>query len=132
MKKLLFSGIVLIFLFTSCKKDNTIYQSYFWTSMDSSMVKMGIYIDGSYKGVIQYLPDSSGYSIDDSLLDDLTPVPLKIGEYSFQAKNQQGDIKFSATVTIKSGGSVMAIPISNCGTLDIYGDNNYLLFGISY
>jgi len=131
MKKLLFLSVITILFFASCKKDNTIYRSYFWTSMDSSTVKMDIYIDGEYKEAVQYLSETPGFnaSNNDSLLKTMTPVLLPVGTYNFEAKDTSGVIKYSSTVKIKNGGSVICKSIKG-DKMDIYGDEGYLLFGI--
>ena len=130
MKKLLFFGIILTTLFSSCKKnDETVYQSYFWTSVDTSMVKMSIYVDDNNMGQIQYLenvPDCCK----DSAFKKLTPVPLKIGVYHFVAKDQKENTRFSAKVEILKGGAVVVNHLK--GKLDIYGFDDSLAFGISY
>jgi len=50
MKYLLITGLVLMIVFSSCKKeDNTVYQTYFWTNVDTALIKMDIYINDKNK-----------------------------------------------------------------------------------
>ncbi len=129
MKYLLIPVIVLLVVFSSCKKDNTIYQTYFWTTEDTASVKMNIYINDKNSGVIHYF-STAPECCDDSIFKTLTPVPLKVGTYDFKAKDSQGNTRFSSRIEIMKGGSVMTDHKN--GQLDIYGFDDNLAFGISF
>ena len=92
---------------------------------------MDIYIDGEYKEAVQYLSATPGFNHanNDSLLKTMTPVLLPVGTYNFEVKDKSDVIKYSSTVKIQNGESVLVKNIKG-SKMDIYGDEGYLLFGI--
>lgn len=130
MKYLLIPGIILMIIFSSCKKeDNTVYQTYFWTNVDTALIKMDIYINDKNSGAVQYL-SKIPECCEDSVYKTLISVPLKVGTYDFKAKDMEENTRFSAQVEIMKGGSVSANHVY--GKLDIYGFDDNLAFGISF
>ena len=127
MKRLILLGIISTIFFYSCQKDDTIYQSYFWTPLDSSNVQLDLYIDGQFKGPVPFLTQNPDCNNDSSLIG-LTPVPLKLGTYDIQVKDEQGNTQFSARMKIKKGGAITVTEIAGELNLNMYGDYDCFYF----
>jgi len=103
MKTILNLNILIAFstlvLLTQCKKNDIIYNSYFYTTMPSSETELSLYLDKKYRGEIPYVKNKPTCDNDTSKQKALF-LNLKPGKYKLEAKNKQGDIKSSATIKV--------------------------------
>ena len=97
-----FTAIMSLLLLTQCKKDNTVFNSYFYTSMDEKDVQLSLYIDKQYKGELPYLTRKPSACDNDTLKQKALFLALQSGKYTVETKDKQGNIKSSFTLKIKS------------------------------
>ena len=98
-KSILFSSaaILTVLLFMSCGKSKTTYNAHFWTSKDTSEVRLDLFIDDEYKGKLPYLEQEPGCGSENAL-----SFTVEEGKHTIVAKNMQGAIKSSGTVRIRN------------------------------
>lgn len=129
-KSILFSSAALltVLLFMSCGKGKTIYNAHFWTSKDTSEVRLSLFIDDEYKGELPYLEQEPGCGSENTL-----SFPVEEGKHSIVAKNVQGVIKSSGTARIRNNARRTSLSSSGgMGGQDIYLNDDCLIVKIYY
>ncbi len=128
MKKLIFFALLLlawsIFTF-SCKKDDTVYNAYFYSKAELNQSKLFLYIDGNYNGELKYLVTTPTCDNDESKRDAFY-VKLPAGKYKITTKNEHGIVKNESELKFDKKS------ISGSGTLggdEVSHDGNCLVMG---
>jgi hypothetical protein len=110
----------------SCKKENTQFNSYFWTTQDTP--NLVLYVDGQQKGALPYLSTRPACNNDYSRRKALFLL-LETGEHTLTVKDQQGNTISTHTIQVKSnsvsstqttGGSIELSSRDNCLTVGIH------------
>jgi hypothetical protein len=137
MKKVsIFIAIVTtIVLLTNCKKDDTSFDSYFYTRVPDSKTQLSLFLNDKNKGSLPHLevPEMI-YPMErcnnDTIKQNGLFLTLTEGKYTVSAKDQEGNIKSSQTVKVSKGGIKVTPSIGksemaagdNCFILDLYFD----------
>lgn len=122
------TAALAVLLLTQCSKDETMYNAHFWTSNDTSQVRLSLYIDNVYKGELPYLTSAPGCSSEGPL-----SFPMESGKHDIVAKDAQGNIRSSGTVKMKR--TAQRSSMSSSGTLggqDLYSNNDCLIVKVYY
>ncbi|MBI4645123.1 MAG: hypothetical protein HY738_00665 [Bacteroidia bacterium] len=134
MKKIIttLTAVALIaLLLTHCKKYNTTFNSYFYTSKDSNEVQLSLYIDGNYKGDLPYLTNKPTCD-NDSLKQKALFLTLQSGKYKIVAKDKQDNIKSSSTLKITNNSMDGKTGNGGSGGLEATSKDNCLIVGVFY
>ena len=119
------SGFVL--LFTQCKKDDSVFDVYFWTSINNTEETLTLYIDNENKGILPFLvitPECGN----DTLLSNLIYIQLTAGTYKIKVKNENGDVIVKAKLTYKKNkqstslgiGGLSGASVGNCDVIEFF------------
>lgn len=130
MKKFTFaiSALLLIVItLTQCNKDQT-FQTYIYTSADSSETKLNLFIDDENKGAIPFLNGTPACETD-SLEYKTLYLILKSGKHSIQAKDAQGNVKSSSIIKLKKNGMSAE---SKAGGIETKMTNNCLIMRVYF
>ncbi|HET6245346.1 MAG: hypothetical protein H0V01_12520 [Bacteroidetes bacterium] len=120
--------LLSVVFFISCKKDNTNFNSYFWTSNDIEDSELTLYVNDQIKGPIPYLKDKPTCE-NDTLKAKALYLNLKAGKYKISAKDKQGNVKVSSTIKVKSNSLSSSAGI---GGTENFLSNDCLLVGVTY
>jgi hypothetical protein len=120
--------LLISFFLTQCKKDNTIYNVYFYTSKDTTEVRLSLFIDDKYKGEIPYLSQKPTYD-NDSLKHLAFSLTLSSGKYNMTAKDASGNVKSEQIVKFKNNSSSVR---GKSGGSEITGKDNCMIVGFFY
>lgn len=88
-------------LLTTCKKDNTSYDSYFYTSKDTNETRLSLFIDNSYKGDLPYLKNKPTCD-STALKGQCLYLTLTAGKHTLTAKDKQGNVKSETIFKLKT------------------------------
>lgn len=88
-------------IFSKCKKKQTTFNTYFYTSNSISETKFDLFIEDEYKGELPFLTGKPSLDAADTLKQKCLYIPLKAGKYKIIAKDKQGVIISSGTIKFK-------------------------------
>ncbi len=117
---------LISFFLTQCKKDDTVYNVYFYTSKDTTEVRLSLFIDDKYKGEIPYLSQKPTYD-NDSLKHLAFSLTLTSGKYNITAKDASGIVKSEQIVKIKNNSTSVRGKI---GGQELTGKDNCIIVGL--
>ena len=92
----------LVLLLAQCNKDK-VYNTYFYSSIDTSEVKLNLYIDDVDKGQLPY-HNSELTCASDSIEQITIFTQLECGKYKIVSKDATGNIETSSEIKLKSNG----------------------------
>jgi hypothetical protein len=127
-KAIIILNLLLIITLVSCKKDNTNFNSYFWTSNEIDENELSLFINDELKGAIPFLKDSPTCENDASKSKALN-LNLKAGEYKIAAKDKQGNVKVASTIKVTSNSLSSKAGI---GGTETSSKNECLIVGLNY
>jgi len=123
------TAILAISLFlTQCKKDDTVYNVYFYTSKDTTVVQLALYIDDKYKGIIPYISQKPTYD-NDSLKNLAFSLTLSSGKYNIKTKNAYDMVMSEQILKIKNNSTSVR---GKSGGSEITGKDNCFIVGLFY
>jgi hypothetical protein len=131
MKRNVFIIIIFVVsccLLTNCKKDNTIYNVYFYTNKDTSVVHLSLYINDNKKGEIPYLNPKPTCE-NDSLKQLSFLQVLSSDKYVMTAKDEQGNIKSEHVIKISDSSTSVK---SKTGQQETTITDNCVIIGLFY
>ncbi|MCU0359368.1 MAG: hypothetical protein MUF75_01420 [Bacteroidia bacterium] len=122
-------SMVFLAAFSGCKKDDTIFNGYFYSSQPGSEGQLWLYLDGSNKGALPFINTKQIGFTGDSIKKYALPLPIKAGKYKLEVKDQSGTIraqgKFKVTTNkVSSSGGI--------GGQEVVMENGEVRIGVSY
>ena len=119
---------LIAFFLTQCKKDDTIYNVYFYTSKYPTEVRLLLFIDDKYKGEIPYMSQKPTFD-NDSLKQCAFLLTLSSGKYNMTAKDASGNVKSEQIVKIKNNSTSVR---SKTGGQELAVKDNCVIVGLFY
>jgi len=118
--------VAIAFLFIACNNDKT-YNTYFYTSIDTSEVKLNLFIDDVDKGLLPY-HNSELTCASDSLVQKTIFTQLECGKYIIESKDASGNLQTSSDIKLKSNGlssdsnkaGIKLRPNDDCLVIEVY------------
>jgi hypothetical protein len=124
-----FSTTLLVLVFSQCKKDESIYKGYFYTSKSPSEAKLTLFFDGQNMGELPYVNKNQNGFTADSIKKYALPLAVKAGKHELQAKDPSGAIKSDGKFKVTKNKT------SSSGTVggqELVFENDELRVGISF
>jgi hypothetical protein len=123
-----FAAALTVLLFAQCSKGRTTYNGTFWTSKDTSEVRLFLFVDDEYKGEVPFLEKAPECSAENAL-----SFPVESGQHTLVARDVNGTIRSSGTVKIKSNARRSSTSVSGgSGGQDIYLNDDCLIVKLYY
>lgn len=120
--------LLILFFLTQCKKDETVYNVFFYTSKDTTEIRLSLFIDDKYKGEIPYMSQKPTFD-NDSLKQRAFSLTLASGKYNMTAKDASGNVKSEQIVKIKNNSSSVR---SKTGGQELTSKENCVIVGLFY
>ncbi len=119
--------ILCILLLTECKKNDIIYNTYFYSVNAPTDGELSLYINGQYKGALPHLSQKPTCD-NDSLKNLALFMRLESGKYKLEAIEQSGNVKSSNTIKFKKNsmsssggiGGQESTAVGDCMTVGLY------------
>ncbi len=129
--KLLLTMFTAILLLTNCKKNDSNYNAYFYTSMSSSETQLSLFIDDEYRGEIPYMIVKPNCD-NDVLKQQALFVNMKGGKHKLVAKNNLGIVMSSGMVKVSKNKLSSSSGKDGRGGQDISSEGECLIVGLYY
>jgi hypothetical protein len=124
-----FSIALLVVAFTQCKKDDTIYQGYFYTSNSPTEAQLSLYLDGTYMGALPYINRNQNSVTADSIKKYALPITVKAGKHELQAKDQNANLRSKAEFKVTKNKTSTS---GGIGGLEIVSENGELRIAVYF
>lgn len=118
----------MVFMFSECKKDETIYQAYFYTLESPDEARLFLFVDEESKGELPFIQHYAGFTAD-SIKSHALKLPLSSGKHKLEAKDQNGQVRSSGSIRVSSN------KLSSSGKVggqELIMENNELRVGLSF
>ena len=106
---------VFVLLFSQCRKDDSVFDVYFWTSINNTAESLTLYIDNENKGILPYM-DIAPKCGNDTLLADLIYIQLSAGRYKIKVKDENGVVKIEGKMTYKRNKQAVSVGTGGIGS----------------
>lgn len=119
---------LMILTFSHCKKEETVYQAYFYTLESPDEARLFLFVNGQAKGELPFIRHYAGFTADSIKLNSLK-LTLSSGKHKLEAKDQNGQIRSSGRIRLannklsSSGGA---------GGQEFIMENNEMRMGFSF
>jgi hypothetical protein len=120
--------ILMVFLFSHCRKENTVYQGYFYSLNSQDEARLNLFIDGENKGELPFIKHQAGFT-SDSIKYHALKLPFYSGKHKLEAKDQNGQIRSSGTVSVSKNKSSSR---GGVGGQEMVIENNEVRIGFSF
>jgi hypothetical protein len=123
---ILFASTIIVQ--TNCKKFGKDFETFFYTDGENSAGPLTLFVDAENKGELPNLKTSVS-STNDTVINNALHLKLKSGKYKIEAKDRQGNLKFSGTLKFRSnsvGGS------STMGGQEIVSSDKIVVTKLNY
>lgn len=124
-----FSSVLFALIFSQCKKDDSTYKGYFYTSNAPTEAKLTLFLDGQNMGELPYINKNQNGFTADSIKKYALPIAVKAGKHELEAKDPGGAIKSDGEFKVTKN------KVSSSGTLggqELVFENDELRVGISF
>lgn len=119
---------LMILVFSQCKKDDTVYQAYFYSLESPDEAKLFLFIDEESKGELPFVQHGAGVTTD-SIKKYALKLQISAGKYQLETKDQNGQIRSSGKIRVSKN------KLSSSGGIggqEIIMENNELRVGFSF
>ena len=127
-KRLLFIVLCISLCFSACKKDDTLYQVFFYTNLSGEKGQLDLFVNDTYQGKLPYI-NSSAIDINDSLMSKTLIIGLKSGSYTIKARNNSNELKVNCTIGFSTNKTSSS---GNMGGNELSGRNKQLVVNLFY
>jgi len=87
--------LIMFAVVSGCRKNDTLFNAYFWTSVDTTQSRLSLFVDGEPKGPLPYLENEPSCGDVHALA-----LTLRSGKYRIEARDEHGTVRSQQTCKI--------------------------------
>jgi len=127
MKTLFLPIAFFIVLTSSCKKNESDFEYYFYTGSNDR--ELNLYVDGNYKGQLPYISYTT-HQVFDSLRHKALFIVLPSGKHAVSAKDKEGNVVSDARFKVCNSGGLNSSLKGTNGEQETVVSGNVVVFSL--